>query len=198
MKRHKYAIALITVAFLQALSSFQADAKDNANQAKMDSLAVRLAQRLESGAFTFTPTRFTGSNNVCADFLDGQSNSISVVDDKIIIKLDFIGARITSMASTPHQRGRALATAAAAVHLNGMLPRYVNTIGRIEEKETSIGRKSKWVTLKIYYIVEETDLDSGSSTATADLSIDTVNLTARLSFYKMNLEGSFDGKIKLY
>lgn len=198
MKSIKLAAAFLAVTILSALSSFPAGARDNASQAKMDSLAVQLVQRLESGAFTFIPTKFTSSNNVCANFLDENTNAITVMDDKIFIKLDFVGASITSMPATPHQRGRALATAVAAVHMNGMLPRYVNTVGKIEEKETSIGRKSKWVTLKIHYTIEETDLDLSSSFAVADLSIDTVNLTARLSFYKMNLEGSFDGRIKLY
>lgn len=197
MKPYKFLIALCCAAFITVNCPLSASAKVNNNQEQLDSMAVSLAKRLEAGAFQFTATKFTGTNNICADYLDEQKNTVIVKNDDILIRLDFVGARISAAEATPHQRGRAIAGAAAAVHFGGMLPNYVKVTGKIDEKSASIGRKSKSVTLKITYTIEDTNLDLLSAGATADLFVNTINHTARIVFHNMNLDGTLEGKIIL-
>lgn len=198
MKLHKLIIvaaAMLAIAFSTAIT---ANAKVKVDQDKLDTLAVRLADRLENGGWKFVPTRFTGTNNISADFLGRDGNKVVSMGEGILIYIDFIGSRISSNAATPRQMGRAIAGAAVSARYGSGLPNYVKTKGKIEEKKVTIGRKSRSVEIEIKYTVEETNLSLLSSVATAHLFVDTVNMTARLTFYNMNVDGTLDGDVQLF
>ena len=94
---------------------------------------------MEKGAWSFVPSRFTGSNNVCVEFLDATHNRVSFMEDVLMINLDFIGARLVPMASTPHQKMRAVVNAAEARQLNSVMPNNVRVQGKVTGREVKIG-----------------------------------------------------------
>lgn len=197
MKRLKLLLSF-SIVLLSLSISVSAEAKDNKNQVQLDSMATRLAERLDTCAWRLIPDRFTGSNNVRIELKDVQDNDVSVFANIISINLNFVGARTSAMASSPHQKGRALVGAAAAVQINGYLPDHINVKGRIEQKKVTIGKKSKTVSVEIRYIIEDSNINQLSSTAKVILTVNTANMSSHLVFYNMNLDGNMEGRIKMF
>lgn len=196
MKRIKL-FAILVIFVFSTLNSSMANAR-GLSQAQLDSLASQLVEQLENGGWKFVPDSFTGTNNIYADFLNRDDNSIISMNDVILIILNFNGARFSAAASTPHQRGRALAGAVASYRYNSGLPDYINTKGSIVSKEISIGRKSKTVEVNLQYRIEESNIHQPSSMARVTLYINTVDHSTRLVFYNMNLDGDMQGNITIF
>lgn len=195
MKYIRFIFAIVAVSVFSTFTAVPANAKDDKHQAQLDSLAAKLADRLENNGWALIPDRFTGTNNVVAEFFSTPGNCVTSAGDAIVISLNFIGAKISAAATTPHQRGRALAGAAASARYGSGLPDYVKTKGKIIEKKVTIGKKSKSVTLEIKYDIEDSNLNQPSSTARATLYLNTKNMTARMVFTNMNLDGTLEGDI---
>lgn len=193
MKSIKLFVIVIAVLTVSSI----AEGRTRFSQEQLDSIAIRLAERIENNAWSLFPTEFNSSNNARVEFIDTRDNHISVAEDNIAIYLNFMGARIVPMASSPHDKGRSLVNAAVAVQRNGSFPNYVKTIGTITEKKVSIGRKSKSVTAKFTYVIEDTNLNLTHSTARVTLYVDTTDSNARLVFYNMNMDGTLYGTITL-
>lgn len=197
MRRFVFFLTTVALFTLSSLMSITTDAREKGDQKQLDSATIRLVERLEHGSWSFIPSSFTGSNNIFADFNDTQDNRIVVSDDTFLINLDFFGARITSGASTPLQRGRAVATAAAAAHLNGSLPNHINSVGEITERNASVDKKGRNITLEIRYIIEGSNVSLASPSTSASFRINTSTLMSTVIFNNMNLEGTLEGRIIL-
>ena len=197
MKRLRIIFVFLAVAAFSLLFSGVAAAKGKVGQAQLDSIAATLATRIENGAWTFVPTRFTGSNNVCVEFLDANNNRVSSMEDVLMINLDFIGARIVPMASTPHQKMRAMVNAAEVRQLNSVLPNNVRVQGKVTGREVKIGKNSKSVTLVLKYDIGDSNLNQMHNHAEVSLRINTASLVSTLVFYNMDIEGTMEGKVTL-
>lgn len=195
MKYIRFIFAIVAVSVFSIFTAIPANARDDARQAQLDSLATKLADRLENNGWAFVPDRFTGMNNVTVEFFSTPGNCVTSVGDAIVISLNFIGAKVSAAAATPHQKGRALAGAAASARYGSGLPDHVSTTGKIIDKKVTIGKKSKSVTLEIKYDIEDSNLNQPSSTSRATLYINTKNLTARMVLTNMSLDGTLEGAI---
>lgn len=196
MKKSKLILVTAAILAITYFSPIPSMAGGKIDQAQLDSLAARLAERLESGSWIFTPSRFTGTNDICAEFYGTEKNRVTLIGDALDIHLNFIGARISSRAASPTRKVRAVATAAAAAKLNGRLPDRILTKGEVVEKNVIVGRKSKSISVDIRYSIEDTNIYLPSSTATARIYINTRDLSTSIVFYNMNMDGTMEGSIE--
>lgn len=197
MKRCRFFFATVAILALSSLFSTTTDAREKVDQKQLDSAIIRLVERLEHGPWSFVPSRYIGSNNIYADFNEAHSNRIVVTDDTFLINLDFVGARITSGASTPLQKGRAVGTAVASAHLNGALPDHVKSTGEIQEIKASVDKKAKYITLEIRYSIDDSNVHRVSPFVSASFHINTSTLMSTVVFDNMNLEGTLEGRVIL-
>lgn len=201
MKLFRFLSAATILTALSITLSINTYARVKPSQTQPDSTTVRLADRLEHGSWIFVPKTFTGTNDVRLEFYSDSKDSrdrVTLAGDAISININFIDANRVASAMTPHQMGRAVAGAAAAVRLNGSLPNYVDITGAVKSKEVSIDRKGRYITVEIHYDIENSNIFNVSSSATANLSVDTRYMTAHLIFRNMNVDGTMEGNITIF
>ncbi len=195
MKRF-YAIAVvIALTTLLPFTTGYAASREKISQEQLDSAATRIAERLETGSWRFSPMDFYGTNNVHLEFNNFSDNMVVMQGDRILVAINFIDARLVASAMTPSQKGRALKGAAAVARYGTGLPNYIKTVGTVTEKKVVIGKNSKHVTLDVKYSIDDSNVKHPSSYPSLSLSVDVKHLTYRLVFSNMGFDGTMEGNV---